>query len=289
MDNQFNSNSGEQNEDYSIEPVPVIEQQSGETPKGKKGIWAILGGLLVVLGKFKFGILFLLGKLKFLFIFLKLGKFLTTFGSMFLMIVVYAQLYGWAFGLGFVILLFIHEMGHFLVAKGVGLKVSTPLFIPFVGAFISMKEQPQDAVTESKVAAGGPILGSIGALAALSLYPMTGQQMWLALAYTGFMLNLFNLIPFHPLDGGRIVAAISPKMWFVGVPLLVVAAIKWFNPILILLLILGISQIYKHWKSPNTDYYNTPFKTRLIFAVLYFGLIGILGIGMAAIYGMQQY
>lgn len=97
----------------------------------KKGIWALLGALLLLLSKFKFIIFLILGKLKYLLVFLKLGKFLTTFGSMLLMVWVYANFYGWVFAVGFVLLIFVHEMGHFLTAKFVGLNVSAPVFIPF--------------------------------------------------------------------------------------------------------------------------------------------------------------
>lgn len=263
-------------------------RENESKPKNKKGLWAALGGLLYLLSKFKFGILFLLGKFKFLFILLKLGKFVTTFGSMFLMIWLYATIYGWVFGVGFVLLIFIHEMGHFLTARTVGLSVSSPVFIPFIGAFISMKEHPADAVTEAKVALGGPVLGSAGAFLCAALYSATGQDFWLALAYSGFMINMFNLVPFHPLDGGRIVSAISPKMWLIGIPLMVAAAVKFFNPILFLLLIMGLPQMYRQWKSPDKEYYNTPFATRIIFAVLYFGLMAVLGIGMAYIYNLHS-
>ncbi len=251
--------------------------------KKKKGIWALLGALLLLLSKFKFIIFLILGKLKYLLVFLKLGKFLTTFGSMLLMVWVYANFYGWVFAVGFVLLIFVHEMGHFITAKFVGLNVSAPVFIPFLGAFIAMKDHPADAVTEAKVAMGGPLVGSAGAFLCAAMYPVSGQDFWLALAYSGFMINLFNLIPFHPLDGGRIVSAISPKMWLVGVPLVVVAAFKFFNPILFLLLILGLTQIYRQWKSPNHEYYNTPLATRAAFAGLYFGLLIILGISMKLI------
>lgn len=119
------------------------------------------------------------------------------------------------------------------------------------------------------------------------MYPLSGQNYWLALAYSGFLINMFNLIPFHPLDGGRIVSAISPKMWFVGVPLMLVAALKFFNPFIFLLLILGISQIWRQWRSPQPDYYSTPLSTRFIYAVLYFGLIILLGLGMAYVYSLH--
>lgn len=260
----------------NVTEVESAELAETTPPKNKKGMWAFWGGLLLLLNKFKF-----------LFAFLKFGKFLTTFGSMFLMIWVYAKFYGWVFGFGFVLLIFIHEMGHFLTARRVGLNVSAPVFIPFMGAFITMKDQPRDAVTEATVAMGGPILGSVGALLCAALYPVTGQEIWLALAYSGFMINIFNLVPFSPLDGGRIVSAISPKIWLVGIPLMLAAAIKFFNPILFLLLFLGGTQMYRQWKSPNQEYYDTPLTSRIIFGCLYFGLVILLGVGMASIYGLH--
>lgn len=263
------------------------DNRPGGGGKNKKGLWALLAGLFLLLSKFKFGLVFLFSKLKFVLVFLNLGKFLTTFGSMLLMVWIYARFYGWVFGIGFVLLIFIHEMGHFLTARRVGLKVSAPLFIPFVGAFISMKEQPRDAVTEATVAMGGPVLGTAGAFLCAAFYPITGQEFWLALAYSGFMINFFNLVPFHPLDGGRIVSAISPKMWFVGIPIILAAAIRFFNPILLLLMFLGITQIYRQWKDPNRAYYDTPFTTRIVFAALYFGLITLLGVAMAYVYNLQ--
>jgi Zn-dependent protease len=256
-------------------------------PKSKNGLWAILGGLFLLLNKFKFILLLIFGKLKFLLVFLKLGKFMSTFISMSLMIVVYAQIYGWAFGLGFVLLILIHEMGHYWTAKQTGLNVSTPFFIPFVGAFINMKEQPKDAVTEAKVALGGPILGSLGALLCAFIYPVSGDKIWLALAYSGFFINLFNLIPFHPLDGGRIVTAISTKMWLIGIPVILVTAFIYFNPIILLLLFMGGLQLYRHWKNPNPDYYNIPFRTRITFALGYFGLLIFLGLGIGYIHSLN--
>lgn len=260
-----------------IEPGFSNNNDHQAPPKSKKGIWALLVAFLL-----------LLGKLKFVFIFLKLGKLLTTFGSMLVMIVVYAQMYGWGYGVGFVLLIFIHEMGHYFVAKQLKLNVSAPLFIPFVGAFISMKEMPRDAVTEAKVALGGPILGSLGAVLCLLIGNEMGSDFFLALAYSGFMINIFNLIPIHPLDGGRIVSAISPKLWYVGIPVMAFAAIFFFNPIIIIFLILGIIQVYKQWKSPDEEYYNTPSSMRKTFAALYFGLITLLGFGMFYIHSFHS-
>ena len=255
--------------------VQIVENVGKET--SKKGKWASLGIAGALLAKF-------FVKLKFLFVFLKLGKIASTFGSMIVMIWVYAKLHGWMFGAGFVLLLFMHEMGHYFAARKVKLPVSTPIFIPFVGAFISMKEQPSNASTEAFVAIGGPALGSIGALLCLVVYYVTGKSVFIALAYSGFILNLFNLMPVHPLDGGRVVTAISPMLWIIGIPLMTFAALMHFNPIIIMILILSVVQLYKYYKDPDKKYYEVKKSTRFIYSITYFGLIAILGLCSGYIY-----
>lgn len=176
--------------------------------KGTKG-WQRLGWLgvfLVAMG----------GKLKALLPLLKLGKFGGTIISMAVSVGAYAILYPWQFALGLVIMIFIHEMGHVMAAKRKGLPVSAPSFIPFLGALITMKKQPSDAVTEAYVAFGGPLIGTLGALACYGLAVWTHQEILYIIAGVGFFLNLFNLIPVHPLDGGRIVVAITRWLWVVG-------------------------------------------------------------------------
>lgn len=231
--------------------------------------------------------IYILAKLKFILIALKLGKFASTLISMLFMIVIYAQMYGWAYGVGFVLLIFAHEMGHYIVAKKLSIDVSGPVFIPFFGAFISMKDQPSDAVSEAKTAAGGPILGSLAALGCVLIYVVTRNNLFLALAYTGFMINLFNLIPVHPLDGGRIVTAISPKIWLIGIPILLFISINFFNPLIIIFLIMGCIQAYKQWKEPDANYYNTNMSTKIIFSIIYFGLMALLGIGIFYIHNLH--
>lgn len=254
------------------------ERSSGQqSASSKTGIAALLAGLAL-----------LFGKLKFLLAFLKFGKFFGTALSMLVTIGLYASAFGWLFGLGFVLLIFIHEMGHYIAAKNLGLNVSAPVFIPFVGAFIAMKDQPVSAAEEAKVGLGGPVLGSLAALFCLMIGLEFTSDFFLALAYSGFVINIFNLIPVSPLDGGRIAAAISPKLWLVGIPVLAVSAFYFFNPIIILLLLLGIYQAYQQWKSTDKTYYDTPADTRMRFALLYFGLLLSLGAGMAYIHGNLQ-
>jgi Zn-dependent protease len=257
------------------EPTPY----PGEQPKKKKrrGLWGVIAGIGVVLLKFKS-----------ILIALKMGKFATTIISMFVMVWVYATQFGWLYAVGFVLLIAVHEGGHYFVAQRVGLKVSMPIFIPFVGAFISMKQQPTNARTEAIVAAGGPVIGSIGAFACLAAGVFFNSNLLLALAYTGCLINLFNLIPVHPLDGGRIVTAISPLMWLVGIPVLIIVSVKYPNPITIIMLILGAFQAYRIWRSPDKSYFAVSRRTRISFAVLYFGLMIVLGMVMAWIHNLHS-
>ena len=122
----------------------------------------------------------------------KLGKLLTSGGTMLLSVFAYAFVFGWWYAVGFVVLLFIHEMGHFLAAKKRGLQVGLPTFIPFVGAWIQLKQQPMDAETEAFVGIAGPMLGSAAAFVCYMLARETGSGLLMALAYAGFFLNLFN-------------------------------------------------------------------------------------------------
>lgn len=213
---------------------------------------------------------------------LKFGKLLGTAGTMLLSVVVYAWIFGWWYAVGFVALLFIHEMGHYLAARRRGLAVGAPTFIPFVGAWIQLKELPHDAETEAYVGVAGPLLGSVGALACFYLARSTGSTLLLALAYSGFFLNLFNLIPLAPFDGGRVTAAISPRLWLIGVPLLVALFFYSPSPLLILMALLAAPNVMKAWRgirSPEEQaYYSVTPEARLSYAVVYLGLAAFLAI-----------
>ncbi|MBP8133984.1 MAG: site-2 protease family protein, partial [Zoogloea sp.] len=146
----------------------------------------------------------------------KFGKLLTTGGTMLISVVVYAWIYGWRYAAGFVGLLFCHEMGHYVAAKQRGLNVGMPTFIPFVGAWIELKEQPMNAETEAYVAMAGPLAGTVASLACYFFARSEGSDLLLAISYSGFFLNLFNLIPVPPLDGGRMTGVVSRKFWMLG-------------------------------------------------------------------------
>ena len=215
---------------------------------------------------------------------LKFGKLLTSGGTMLLSIAVYGWIFGWWFAVGFVALLLAHEMGHYLAARQRGLDVGLPTFIPFVGAWIELKHLPHDAETEAYVGMAGPLVGSIAALAVFYAARNFASPLLLALAYSGFFLNLFNLIPLSPFDGGRISAAISPKLWLLGVPILVGLFLYRPSPLLILMAIIALPNVLKVLRGTAllTDaeraYYTVPAETRLGYAACYLGLAAFLAI-----------
>jgi Zn-dependent protease len=147
-----------------------------------------------------------------------------------------------------------------------------------------MKQAPKDAAVEARVGLAGPILGSLGCLVPLGLYEATGNNLFRALAFTGFFLNLINLLPVLPLDGGRAMAALSPAMWLVGFVLLVGTMFVYPTPIAILVLLFGGFETYRRWKqrgSPEAQrYYQVKPATRFAIAVTYIGLAAVLGVGM---------
>lgn len=219
----------------------------------------------------------------------KMGKLLSSGGTMLLSMIAYSWIYGWRYAVGFVLLILVHEMGHYLAARQRGIDTGLPMFIPFVGAWVALKDRPQDAETEAYIGFGGPLLGSAAAMACYFAARQTGSDVLLALAYSGCMLNLFNLIPVRSLDGGSITAAISPKMWLIGVPLLAGLFFVQPSPMLLLIGILALPH-FKNVFSGNPDgdqgYYSVPGETRINYAVMYLGLAAFLAMMSYSIHGM---
>ena len=213
-------------------------------------------------------------------------KLLTTSASMLVSVAAYALIWGWRFAVGVVLLLFVHELGHVLQLRREGIKASAPLFIPFLGAVVGMKELPNDAAAEARVGLAGPVLGTIGCLAPLAVWALTGEELFQALAFTGFFLNLFNLLPVPPLDGGRAVAALSPWMWLAGFAALVALAFVFPNPIMLLILLVGGFETYRRFKRRKDpaarEYHRVRPRTRAAVAVVYLGLAALLVVGMDA-------
>lgn len=212
---------------------------------------------------------------------LKLGKVLATTGTMLLSIAVYALFYGWRFAVGFVLLLFVHEAGHYVAARKRGLDVGLPTFVPFVGAWVQMKQMPHDAETEAYVGLAGPFAGTLASLACYFFARRFDSGRMLALSYAGFFLNLFNMIPLSPFDGGRITAVLSPRIWFVGVPVLVGLFVIHPSPLLIVMAILALPQLQRAWsydatQPENKRYYGIEPSVKLTYTVYYLALLAFL-------------
>lgn len=265
--------------------LPSVPPQYSEPPGSDpsfgqqlKRLFAPIGVAVVLL--LKFG-----AKLKFLVI--PLLKFfpvlLKTGGTMILSIGAYALNWGWRFALGFVLLLFVHECGHLIAARFFGLKVGPPMFIPFMGALIALKDAPKDAWMEAWVGIGGPLLGTLGAIVCEGLFQVTGHPLFRGLAYVGFLLNLFNLAPIGFLDGGRIVTALSPWLWLVGAVVMVALLFLHPNFIVLLILILSLPRLWFLFRKKTEEerrYFEISPGRRLVMAGMYFGLIALLLVGM---------
>ncbi|NRR29479.1 site-2 protease family protein [Oxalobacteraceae bacterium] len=211
----------------------------------------------------------------------KMGKLLTTGGTMLLSLVVYSWVFGWRYAAGFVLMLFVHEMGHYVAARQRGLDVGLPAFIPFVGAWVTLKDAPPDPETEAYVAFAGPVAGTVAAMACYFAARDTGSQLLFALAYSGCMLNLINLIPTAMLDGGRISAIVSPKLWLLGVPLLAALFFYHPSPMLILIGIMAYPQLKAAiWGDPELalKYQSVPREVRINYGVMYLALVIFLAI-----------
>ena len=261
-----------------LEPIhPGSGRNEGLLKKIGGGALAV-GLLLAKLGAKAKVLLFALPKL----------KLFTTSASMLVSIVAYQLIFGWAFSVGFVILLLLHEMGHVIQLRREGVKASAPVFIPFMGALIWAKSLGKDAAAEARVGLAGPVLGSIATLVPLGIWLAGGGDLWRALAYIGFFLNLLNLLPVLPLDGGRAMAALSPWVWFAGFAGLLMLTFFFPNPILLLVILFGGIESWRRWKARNTPesrkFHDIPTRTRVAVAVVYLGLAALLAVGVAETY-----
>jgi Zn-dependent protease len=252
-------------------PPPVA---SPEPPPRARWGGAIGLAVLAVLVKAKSLLVLLKG--------VKVAKLFITMGSMFVMIWFEAVRYGWLFGVGFVVLLLIHELGHGVAIRRAGLSAGYPVFIPFVGAFISLKDQIRSPITEADIALAGPIAGTAASTACVALYFATGERLWVALAHTGFFLNLFNMTPIAPLDGGRAARVFSRKAWILGLGILVALFAVTQAPQLLLIGFMALSHTFSRRAAaaePDADLEAVPPEARRNVAFQFFGLCAFLALG----------
>jgi Zn-dependent protease len=269
----------QESEYHLYEPEPVRDYKPIH-PKSRWGelakkVWAPVAALGFLLFKFK---AVLVAAFKF--------KAFATSATMLVSVAAYAWIWGWKFAAGLVLLLLVHELGHVIELRRQGIPASAPLFIPFLGAVVGMKGLPRDAWREAQVALAGPILGSLGAAAVWAAGEALSSDLLVALAFTGFFLNLFNLLPVVPLDGGRAVAAVHPALWAAGLAGLIALAVVYPNPILLLVLVFGGLELWNRWQARKDPaaaaYYKVRPWQRVAVAATYIGLAGLLALGMSA-------
>jgi Zn-dependent protease len=271
-------------EDIGAEQREVAKRGTTESGSKRKGL-AGLGGLGAVLSA-------LLLKFPLLAPVLKFGWL--GFSALF-SVVVYSLIFGWQFAVGLVLLLFVHEMGHAIVMKLKGIPIGGMIFIPLLGAAVIMKQMPKNAKDEAEVGIAGPIAGAIAAMVCLALAREYPNTIWAPLAYFGFFINLFNLIPIVPFDGGRVLGAIDRRIWIIGFLGLIAFQIwSWVNGnhslFLLLFVVLAATQLWSRRSVPDTPearaYYDVPIAERIVLGLAYFGLAAVLVLGMALSHGM---
>ena len=260
---------------------PFGEPVHGTAPARnmRKRIGGVLAAAAALIAKFFAaikGVLLLLPKI----------KLLTTAGTALVSVAAYSLWFGWTFAVGFVVLLFVHEMGHVIQLRREGIKASAPMFIPFFGAVVMAKSLGENALAEARVGLAGPVLGTLGAAACLAIGEAANSDLLRALAYIGFFLNLINLVPLVPFDGGRAMAAMAPGMWFLGLGAMVALLLLTGNPFLLIFVLLGGMETWRRWKQRKTRsleqaaYYRVSPRNRLLVGAVYVGLIVVLVFGM---------
>lgn len=265
------SSERDSNDAAGFPAEPALATASGAPAKSSGS--AIRGGLLAVLVS-------LLAKGKGLLIGLKalpFAKVLLTGGSMAASVLVYAMNGGVAFAIGLVLMILVHELGHGVAMKRAGVEAGWPVFIPLFGAMIAMKGKPEHPRVEAAIAYGGPLAGTAAALICAAMGLALRSPFFLALSYTGFFLNLFNMAPFGFLDGGRIARVLSRKSWIVGAIIMGGMCLMSPSPQLIMIAAMGAMHAFRR---DNSDLQRVTEQDRQAWAFRYFGLCGFLGLAI---------
>lgn len=210
-----------------------------------------------------------------------------TIGSMLISIAVYSSRMGWKLALGFITLLMIHESGHLLAARYYGARMSVPIFIPYIGAIIDMKEPMRNAWEEAVFGISGPLLGTLGACLCWITAGITGSFYFAELALFGFFLNLFNLIPLGFLDGGHVAVVLTRWLWIPGY--LMMGAFAWYvhSPVVIISLVVMLPMVLSLFrKKPHKDnlYDRVRLGKRFAMGAIYLALVSFLACSMSWIF-----
>lgn len=236
-------------------------QPSGGPPKRRSRFGGFIAAVVLLLAKVKMALLFLLHLPM-------LGSAL----SFLISVAVYGASFGWAFGIGFTVLLLVHELGHYVAIRSYGLPAGLPLFIPFMGAAIFLRARPQSPQQEFWIAAAGPIAGTLGSLACWGLAYLFRQPVLVVIAYSGFFLQAFNLIPVWPLDGGRMVTAVDRRIWWIGLPVLLVMVLLMHSMIALIIGGLIVWQFFSHRRG-SSPALPVPGVFRMLAGTVWLGLL----------------
>ncbi len=283
-----------------MSPLSVPAESSGKEVSAERAdgvrprasILKLSGGLLITVGllllKLKGLVYFVVAKFKWLFVNpfegFSLASLAVTAGSMALTIAAYVLKTGWwGFVIGFVLITLVHEIGHALMMRKKGLEVGAMLFIPFIGGAVTPKQQPANAYDDAQIGLAGPVAGTIASILSLGIFNAAGNPLFLIVAFAGFIINLLNLLPVGVLDGGRISAAITKWMWVLGGAILFYMMVRWRSPLLLLVLLLALFQIYKAiTEERNEVFYDLRMNQRATIAAAYFSLVLFLGYASVA-------
>lgn len=223
-----------------MEYLPPTQDDEPSPPPAKRGrrggIGALLAGALAFLAKFKLALLLGL-------------KLLAPAWTFLVSLWIYVAIFGWRFALVLMLLLLAHELGHYFAFRAYGLPVRLPAFVPLLGAFTA-GTPPADLEQDAHIALAGPLTGLGLAAACYAIGAQSGDRFWYACADFSAFLNLFNMIPLPPFDGGRIVAAIAPALWLAGFALFIAFAIVFHLPLLFVAIIglLGLPAMIAAWR-----------------------------------------
>jgi Zn-dependent protease len=259
-------------------PPPAYSSQTITEAKKPQSFFARLWGGLVA---------FIATTWKFVYPIFKLakgGKILLTMGSMFVSVWFYSLAFGWQFAAGFVICILIHELGHVFAAWRLGKEVSAPIFLPGMGALILSRSY--ETVWEGAIIGfGGPLFGGLASVGCWALYGALDNPLFLGLAMLSFWMNLFNMTPIFPLDGGWITGAVSPYIWVVGLAILLGLAVtgQLRNPMIYILLIMSLPRIVGAFKSGSANSGSVPVtpSQRFSMGLAYVALCGFLFWGLS--------
>jgi Zn-dependent protease len=252
-----------------IPPESPYHYSPAPTAKNRRGLLGGLAALLLAA--------FAYGKYAVLVIF-KIPALLTL-GSALISVAAYSLLAGPWVAVGLVLMILVHEMGHVVEIRRQGMQATAPIFIPFLGAAIFQRSHAQSPIRQAQIGIAGPIAGTIGATAALVLYGSTHWIVLLIWAYYGFLINLFNLIPFGMLDGGWILAPVSKWVQVAGLAVLVALFFSGqVSPLIIIIVVLGVPVVFQRFRNPALDAQLTsgPAGPRYAMGAAWLGLVAYL-------------